>query len=74
MSSKPAATAAVSPWMDTAQTAAYLKLSRKTVERLLRKRLLVGHQPNGVGACWRVHRDDADAYVRGERPKTRRAA
>lgn len=60
-------------WMTVPETAEYLRLHQKTVLRLLRKRLLVGHQPNGAGACWRVHRDDADAYVRGDRPKKRAA-
>lgn len=61
-------------WMSLAETADYLRLHRKTVERLLRDKVLVGYQPNGTGACWRVHRDDADAYVRGERPRKRRRA
>jgi excisionase family DNA binding protein len=60
--------------MNTSQAATYLQLHEKTVLRLLRRGLLVGHQPNGVNGCWRVHRADADAYVRGTSSKARRAS
>ncbi|WP_408641765.1 helix-turn-helix domain-containing protein [Saccharopolyspora oryzae] len=59
-----------SPWMTVSQVAAYASRSTKTVLRALQARQLAGSQPVRRGH-WRIHRDDVDAWIRGDRPQRR---
>lgn len=65
----------VSPWMPLDEAAVYLRRSKKTVladlrtyERTGGRTGLKGAQPNGPNTKWFVHIDDADRFMRGERP------
>ena len=62
-----------SSWMGVNEAAAYMRCHPKTVLKMLANEQakpgsgLMGHQktvPNGV---WRIHRDDVDAWIRGDR-------
>lgn len=58
-----------SPWMTTRQVADYAGRHRDTVLLALRRKELKGAQREGrANATWRVHRDDVDRWMRGERP------
>jgi hypothetical protein len=46
----------------------------KTVLRWLRQGKLHGRQPGGVHGTWYVHRSNADAFLMGEKQKTRLSA
>lgn len=73
-----AATAAqvdVSPWLSVAEAAAYLRVSERTIERLIRRRRLPS---TTLGRRRLVHRDDLDAAAREDvapttPPRRRRA-
>jgi excisionase family DNA binding protein len=52
-------------WYDTKQAGQYSGWSSKTVVRALRDGSLKGHQTS-AGHRWRIHRDDLDAWLRGE--------
>lgn len=68
-----------SPWMTPKQVAAYTQRHPETVYLALHafvssngREGLRGSQPR-VNACWRIHRDDVDAWMAGEKPaKARR--
>lgn len=69
-------TSAINPneriWHDTNSAAAYAGHHRQTIADALRDGSLKGAQrvPNGR---WRIHRDDLDAWLRGEKPQARSA-
>ncbi|MEV4604829.1 helix-turn-helix domain-containing protein [Amycolatopsis sp. NPDC049253] len=64
----------VSPWMGTPEGATYTGRHAKTLLKALRRGELLGYQ-NGPRGSWRIHRDDLDAWIRGERPqKLRKSA
>ncbi|EFQ84688.1 DNA binding domain, excisionase family [Aeromicrobium marinum DSM 15272] len=52
-------------WFSTAQAAQHSGWSSKTVLRALRDGTLAGSQ-RMAGGRWRIHRDDLDAWLRGE--------
>lgn len=54
-----------------ASAAAYAQLHKKTVLGLLRRGELIGYQ-RAVNCGWRIYQSDLDAWIRGERPRTRR--
>lgn len=54
-----------SPWLTTAEAAQYAKRSRDGIARALRSGELRGNQPGRKGS-WLIHRDDLDAFIRGE--------
>jgi hypothetical protein len=63
-----------SPWMTTQETAGYARVHENTVYRALKacvssggSRGLRGYQ-RGSDSPWRIHRDDADRWLRGESP------
>lgn len=60
-----------SPWMTVREAAEYLRKHPQTVIRLLHTEQLKGFQSSGRNGTWRVHRDDADAYLRNP-PHTKR--
>lgn len=53
-------------WFDTAQASEYAGYHRQTIVRALQSGELQGNQRK-VGGKWRIHRDDLDAWMRGER-------
>lgn len=61
-----------SPWMTVKEAAAYMKRHPKTVLHLLHTEQLLGNQPSGRNGEWRIHRDDADTYLRTPAPRKRR--
>jgi hypothetical protein len=64
-----------SPWLGTTEGAKYAKRHPKTLLRALRQGELRGFQSKKPNGTWRIHIDDIDAWVRGEKPKvTRRAS
>lgn len=72
----------VGPWLSPQQAGTRVQRHERTVRNALHewvssrgKRGLRGFQ-EGPGCCWRIHVDDVDAWVRGEKPirKLRRAS
>ena len=57
---------APSPWMTVREAATYTRRSQRTILTALGDDSLRGHRPGERGR-WRVHVDDLDAWVRGER-------
>ena len=53
-------------WHDTKTAGEYTGYSPTTILRALEAGELVGSQPRGRGARWRIHRDALDAWLRGE--------
>lgn len=60
------------PWLTVSEAAAYLKRHPQTVLHLLHTEQLKGFQASGRNGSWRIHRDDADTYMRQPAPKRRR--
>lgn len=56
-----------SPWMTIIEAAKYARSNTKTVGDALRDGSLRGYQ-TGRGGKWRIHRDDVNAWLRGEDP------
>lgn len=54
-----------SPWMTVDEAAAYARIDRDGLSRVLRSGELVGHR-RGERGRWRIHRDELDAWIRGE--------
>lgn len=52
-------------WFSTAQAAEYAGVSTKTIRRALEAGRLKGGQ-DVPGGKWHIHRDDLDAWLRGE--------
>lgn len=52
-------------WFSTRQAAEYAGKHQDTVRKALESGDLKGHQ-RGAGARWSIHRDDLDAWIRGE--------
>lgn len=63
----------VSPWFGTTDGGKYASRHAKTLLKALRRGELRGFQSKANGT-WRIHRDDLDAWLRGERPTGKRAA
>lgn len=59
-----------SPWMTVNETAEYMRRHPKTVLKFLADEQveegtgLVGYQKTSPNGVWRIHRDDADAFLR----------
>lgn len=53
-------------WFSTEQAAEYAGRHRKTILNALVAQELRGSQ-RAAGCTWRIHRDDLDAWLRGER-------
>lgn len=53
------------PWRTTAQAAEYAHCHKVTILRRLEAGELKGHQVK-FGGRWLIHRDDLDAWIRGE--------
>lgn len=59
-----------SPWMTVNETAEYIRRHPKTVlgyladEQVRAGTGLVGYQRTAPNGVWRIHRDDADAFLR----------
>lgn len=58
------------PWMTVPEVAAYARSSRSDILAALACEELRGHQ-RVAGGRWRIHRDDVDAWLRGEPPAPR---
>jgi len=74
----PAADAVATPWMTVTQVATYARRHPDTVYDALHdwvsssgRRGLRGSQ-RGARCKWDIHRDDVDAWVRDEKPVSRR--
>ncbi|MER5388349.1 helix-turn-helix domain-containing protein [Saccharopolyspora sp. NPDC002686] len=63
--------ASPSPWMTVKEVATYSRHDRKFVLTALRRSQLRGFQAC-VNGTWRIHRDDVDTWIRGEKPSRRR--
>lgn len=61
-----------SPWLTAKEAAAYVRKEHKYFLVLARKGRIKGYQQSGANGKWLFHRDDLDAYIRGEKPKNRR--
>ncbi|OQM82079.1 MULTISPECIES: helix-turn-helix domain-containing protein [unclassified Rhodococcus (in: high G+C Gram-positive bacteria)] len=57
-----------SPWMDVNEAAAYMRRHPVTVRKDLESERLLGYQRKAPNGHWRIHRDDCDRFLRGERP------
>lgn len=60
------------PWLTAAQAVAYSHKSLNTINKALRDGSLKGSQTKRFGT-WSIHRDDLDAWLRGERADVRPA-
>lgn len=58
------------PWLTVLQAAARAQRSRRVVMAALADESLRGYRP-GERCHWRIHQDDVDAWVRGERAPVR---
>lgn len=56
-----------SPWLVVPEVQAYARASRHEVIDALNDGSLRGYQ-RAPGGKWRVHRDDVDAWLRGDSP------
>jgi excisionase family DNA binding protein len=54
------------PWLTVAEAATYAHRSPHTIWVACRDKTLRGNQPKAKGK-WLIHRDDLDAWIRGER-------
>lgn len=54
-----------SPWLTAREAAEYSRRSAGTINKALRDGSLRGSQ-KVRGGDWRIHRDDLDAWIRGE--------
>lgn len=68
----------VSPWLTVQQVATYADYHPDTIydavhewESTRGRRGLRGHQ-RAAGCKWKIHKDDVDAWVRSEKPASRR--
>lgn len=58
-----------SPWLDTAEAAAWSRRSPSEITRACHRGELVGHQRRDRGR-WLIHRDDLDRWIRGLSPRS----
>lgn len=58
------------PWLLVPEVVAYSKVGKRDVLAALADGSLRGSQLT-AGGKWRVHRDDVDSWLRGERPVRR---
>lgn len=56
-----------SPWLQLAEVCRYARAGRTDVLAALADGTLRGSQLK-PGGKWRIHRDDVDAWLRGEKP------
>lgn len=63
-----------SVWLSVAEAARYTKSAPDTVRRAAQREELRGVQRTAPKGRWRFHRQDLDAWVRGERPRLRPAS
>ena len=52
------------PWMTVDEATAYIRRHPKTVLRILDDSRLRGYQVTEPNGTWRIHRDDADQFMR----------
>ena len=61
-----------SPWMTFKEACEYARVGQQSMYRALRTHELKATQgavrPGTVRGRWRIHRDDLDAWIRGEQP------
>lgn len=55
------------PWLLLPEAMTYARIGRTDLIAALETGALRGHQTK-PGARWRIHRDDLDAWLRGEKP------
>lgn len=55
-----------SPWLTVAEAAHRARAGIRTIHRALADESLRGHKPV-PGSPWRIHCDDLDAWIRGEK-------
>ena len=55
-----------SPWLTVGEARAYARCGRQQMYRALHTGELVGTQRKRPQGTWRIHRDDLDAWLRGE--------
>lgn len=60
-----------SPWLTTKQVAEYAGMHPKTVQNALQDGELIGYQRTEPHGRWRIHVEDADAWIRGDAPRER---
>lgn len=58
------------PWLTAAQAVDYSHKSLNTINNALRDGSLVGSQTKRYGT-WSIHRDNLDAWLRGERAEVK---
>jgi excisionase family DNA binding protein len=63
----------VQRWFTAAEAAIYARMSRQVLLRFARDGRLKGEQVSGRNGTWRFHRDDLDAFLRGDRISRRSA-
>ena len=61
-----------SPWLTMKQAMAYSGYGRTTLTEALKDEELRGLQRTKPGGTWRIHIDDLDAWMDGEKPQRRR--
>ena len=59
------------PWLTAKEAAVYARKGRKYFLELARKKRVKGYQQCANGE-WLFHRDDLDAYIKGQKPKPNR--
>lgn len=62
-----------SPWLFVADVVDYARVGKRDVLAALADGSLRGHQLK-PGGKWRVHRDEVDAWLRGQPLESRRSA
>lgn len=68
MTATPKPPAIETPWMTVREVQAYSRQGRREVLDALGDGSLRGHQRK-PGGKWTVHRDDVDAWLRGDQPE-----
>lgn len=62
-----------SPWMTFAEACEYARVGQQSMYRALRTHELKATQgavrPGTVRGRWRIHRDDLDTWIRGDKPQ-----
>jgi hypothetical protein len=80
VSAPPPSEQPATPWMTVSEVATYVGMHPQTIYGALRefestrgRKGLRGYQRN-ANSKWRAHREDADAWIRGEKPGRRKTA
>lgn len=59
-----------SPWLTVDEARAYARCGRQQMYRALHTGELVGTQRKRPQGTWRIHRDDLEAWLRGNQPES----